>query len=56
MGCGDCPNHRHHYLKRVSDATTLDNTMRHIYTHIYIYMYINYILRHYHILKEHYNI
>ena len=29
LGCGGHPNHRHHYLKRVSTATTLDNTMRH---------------------------
>jgi hypothetical protein len=30
MGCGGCPHHRHHYLKRVSAATTLDNTMTHL--------------------------
>jgi len=39
-GCGGLPIHRHHYLRRVSAATTLDNTMR--YT-----VYIKYILQHY---------
>ena len=34
MGWGGRPNHRHHYLKSVSAATTFDNTM------IYIYIYI----------------
>jgi phosphoglycerol transferase MdoB-like AlkP superfamily enzyme len=27
MGCGSSPNHRHHYLKRLSAATILENTM-----------------------------
>ena len=31
MGCGGRPNHRHRYLKSVSAATTLDNTMSFIY-------------------------
>jgi len=33
--CGGRPNHRHHYVKRVSAATTLDNIMTYVYYILY---------------------
>jgi len=35
MGCGGCPNHLHHYLKRVSAAITSNNTITYFYYIIY---------------------
>jgi len=36
MGCGGHPTHRHHYLKSVFAATSLDNIMTYIYMYVYI--------------------
>jgi hypothetical protein len=42
MGCGSLPNHRYHYLKSVSAATTLDNTMTYIIYNIFYNITLNY--------------
>ena len=40
MGCGGHPNHRHHYLERVSAAAIVDKTIIYIYIYIYIYILV----------------
>jgi hypothetical protein len=37
MGCGGHPNHRHHYLERVSAAAIVDKTIIYIYIYILVY-------------------